>query len=438
MATDLTAGQRSWRWRIFAITWLAYAGFYLCRRNLSVAMPLLVSHLKYSNFQLANVIFGYSVCYAIGQFLAGTLADRFGSRMIVTIGLSIAVLANFFIGFFPFLSALAVLCCLNGLGQATGWPGLIKNTAPWFRHSERGVVMGWWTTNYVLGGFLAMLFVSFAVTERYLGVNWGWRRAFWFPALLLAVVALVYALFARNRPEDVGLAPIVDEETELPAVTVEPSDAVPEPSVTAANGRHPMWGVISDLQIWALAAGCAFSKIPRYSLLYWLPLYMTERLHYSPARAGYTASLYEFVGFGGALIAGYASDKLCHSRRLPVVSIMFWGLGLVFCLHPHMATWGGWAVAASVSMLGIMNYGPDTLLQGAASQDAGAKWGVGVTSGFISAVGSCGQLISPFLVAWVAQRFGWDRLFYWFAGIAFLSGCLLATQWRREASIPPA
>lgn len=431
MATDLTSGQRSWRWRIFAITWLAYAGFYLCRRNLSVAMPLLVSHLKYSNFQLANVIFGYSVCYAVGQFLSGTLADRLGSRLVVTIGLCVAILANLLIGFFPFLTALAVFCCLNGLGQAAGWPGLIKNTAPWFRHSERGVVMGWWTTNYVIGGFLAMLFVSFAVTQRHLGVAWGWRRGFWFPALLLSFVALFYALFTRNRPQDVGLAPIADED-------IVPSAAALQPPAPAATGRHPMWGVISDMQIWALAVGCAFSKIPRYSLLYWLPLYMTEHLRYSPARAGYTASLYEFVGFGGALIAGYASDKLCQSRRLPVVSIMFWGLGVVCCLHPHMASWGGWAVAASVSLLGIMNYGPDTLLQGAASQDAGAKWGVGVTSGFISAVGSCGQLISPFLVAWVAQRFGWDQLFYWFAGISFLAGCLLATQWRREASIRPA
>jgi sugar phosphate permease len=34
---NLSAGQR----RIFAIAWIAYAGFYLCRKNLSVVLPLL-------------------------------------------------------------------------------------------------------------------------------------------------------------------------------------------------------------------------------------------------------------------------------------------------------------------------------------------------------------------------------------------------------------
>jgi sugar phosphate permease len=73
------------------------------------------------------------------------------------------------------------------------------------------------------------------------------------------------------------------------------------------------------------------------------------------------------------------------------------------------------------------------LLQGAASQDAGAKWGVGMASGFISGFGSVGQLFSPFLVAYVAGKYGWDRLFYGFVVIALIGGGLLATQWNTEA-----
>jgi sugar phosphate permease len=85
MSEQLSQAQRSWRWRIFAVTWLAYAGFYLCRKNLSVTMPLLSEDLGYSNLQLANIFFGYSLLYALGQFGFGVLADRFGSRLIVTL-----------------------------------------------------------------------------------------------------------------------------------------------------------------------------------------------------------------------------------------------------------------------------------------------------------------------------------------------------------------
>ena len=79
-----------------------------------------------------------------------------------------------------------------------------------------------------------------------------------------------------------------------------------------------------------------------------------------------------------------------------------------------------------------MNYGPDTLLQGAASQDAGAKWGTGTASGFISGFGSVGQLFSPYLVAWISGKYGWDRLFYGFVVIAVAAGTLLATRWNSE------
>jgi sugar phosphate permease len=426
--TDLTCRQRAWRWRIFFITWIAYAGFYLCRRNFSVAMPILASELHFSNMQLAKVIFGYSLCYSLGQFCFGSLADRFGSRMMVSFGFCIVILANVFIGVYPSLVALTVLSCMNGLGQSAGWPGLVKNIAPWFRHSERGVVMGWWSTNYVIGGFIATVFAVFVLTNHTLAVHWGWRRGFWFPAMLVVAMALVYALWVRNRPEDAGLPPIDDEPLTVSAMPAGDSANLETPRLSA-------WHMLADMQVWALAIGCAFSKIIRYSLLYWLPLYMTEHLHYTPSQAGYTASLYEFVGFGGALAAGYISDKLMHSRRMPVVSIMFWGLGLACWLHPQMAALGPIGVAVSVAVIGIMNYGPDTLLQGASSQDVGAKWGVGKTSGMISGVGSLGQLISPFLVAYVTQKYGWDSLFYWFVAISLFAGALLATQWRREVYV---
>ena len=60
MAGTLTADQRRWRYRIFALTWLGYAGFYLCRKNLSVVMPLMSEDLGYTKLQFAAVISFYS------------------------------------------------------------------------------------------------------------------------------------------------------------------------------------------------------------------------------------------------------------------------------------------------------------------------------------------------------------------------------------------
>ena len=80
--------------------------------------------------------------------------------------------------------------------------------------------------------------------------------------------------------------------------------------------------------------------------------------------------------------------------------MMMWGFGLACWILPELAATGHPGVPEH-RFDGIMNYGPDTLLQGAASQDVGAKWGVGKASGFVNGVSSFGQMFSPYLVAYM-------------------------------------
>jgi sugar phosphate permease len=409
--------------RIFALTWLAYVGFYLCRKNLSVAMPLMSAELHYSNLQLANIVFGYSLLYASGQFVFGVLADRFGSRLIVTSGLLVAVVSNLLLGLAPSLAMMVLFACLNGAGQSAGWPGLVKNMAAWFRPRERGIVMAWWTTNYVVGGFVGTVFATFVVTSPWLVPRCGWHRAFWIPAAALFVITVFYVMLVRNRPSEAGLSEIVNKDGELAAHN----------SATGGSFRTAAaiyLRMLKDGDIWTVAVGALFVKVTRYSFMFWLPLYLTQRLKYSPGEAGYTSSLFELAGFGGALLGGYVSDKLMQSRRAPVAAMMLWGLGLACWVHPKLAANGHLGVALSICWIGIMNYGPDTLLQGAAAQDVGAKWGVGTASGFIDGVSSTGQMFSSYLVAYIVQRYGWDSLFYVFVVLALMGGTILATRWR--------
>jgi len=166
---------------------------------------------------------------------------------------------------------------------------------------------------------------------------------------------------------------------------------------------------------------------------------MTEHLGYGVAEAGYTSAVYELVGFCGALIAGYASDKLMQSRRFPVGAVMMWGLAVVSFLHPTLAAKGRWGNGIGIGLLGIMTYGPDTLMSGAAAQDTGSAQFAATTAGVINGVGSTGQLLSPYVASFVAEKYGWDDLFYLFVIFALIGGGLLATRWNhRSAAAEPA
>ncbi len=411
-----------WKLRIFAVTWLAYGGLYLCRKNLSVLMPVLQSDLAVEKLDLANIVFAYSLAYALGQFVTGMLADRYGARAVVTGGLLLSVGSNLAMGWNPSVLMLFVLGMLNGAGQSAGWPGLVKNMAAWFSPKERGVVMAWWTTNYVLGGFLATLVATYVISNPMPLPGAAWQHGFWIPSLLLLVVTFVFVVFARNRPREAGIAEI--EEHGVDAAAGE------------GGQRGVMLRVLARPAVWITGVTAFLLKVIRYSFLFWLPLYMTEHLHYTAERAGYASSVFELVGFVGALAAGYASDRIFGARRFPVASIMMAGLALVCLVHPYMAGRGLLWNLLGIALIGIMTYGPDTLMQGAASQDAGAGGGEASAAGVICGIASLGQLVSPYFVAVAAERFGWDALFAMFVVVALAGSALTAFFWNFRVALP--
>src|SRR2546421_10277714 len=78
-----------WRWQIFAITYLAYAGFYLTRKSFAVAKIEMgkPSGLGLSTEQMGWIDGAYLAAYAAGQFLWGVCGDRYGTRKVVLAGL---------------------------------------------------------------------------------------------------------------------------------------------------------------------------------------------------------------------------------------------------------------------------------------------------------------------------------------------------------------
>lgn len=433
MGGDLSKEQIKWRYRIFIITWLGYAGFYLCRKNMSIAMPEL-NNLGIDKYQIAQVLTLYSLVYALGQFSSGILSDRFGPRLIVGVGLLVSAFSNVFMGYWANIFVfLMILAGFNGLAQSTGWSGLVKNMSCWFRRKERGVVMAWWGTNYVLGGLIATSIATFCIHDLSYFQEWGWRRGFWIPAILLSIVGVSYILITRNRPRDAGIPTIVTEEDERENGSDSEIPTLPSDDVQA---KTIVREVLSNPSVWLIAVMYFFLKLVRYSFLFWLPMYMIENLGYSGSEAGYTSVVYELIGFFGAIFAGYASDKLFQSRRMPVGAIMLWMLALTFLIHPSLAAWSHLGNAIGIGLIGFFTFGPDTLMTGAGAQDAGTKHGAATAAGFINGVGSLGQMCSAMLVAWVTDQYGWNSLFYLFVVFAFIGGCILSLRWNQQV-LPP-
>src|SRR5262245_17647944 len=87
-AGHVDAGYRRLRRRGFVGIFIGYAGYYLVRTNLALAIPdLLAEHPEYSKAALGTALTGLSVAYGISKFLMGSVSDRSNPKYFLPLGL---------------------------------------------------------------------------------------------------------------------------------------------------------------------------------------------------------------------------------------------------------------------------------------------------------------------------------------------------------------
>ena len=99
MDNHQSSSVKVWRVRIFAVTWLSYAGFYFCRKAFGIVKPVLVEDYGFSNMQLAWCWGTYLTTYMFGQFLSSKLGQRYTCRRMLLGGMALSLFMNILIGF---------------------------------------------------------------------------------------------------------------------------------------------------------------------------------------------------------------------------------------------------------------------------------------------------------------------------------------------------
>ena len=112
---------------------------------------------------------------------------------------------------------------------------------------------------------------------------------------------------------------------------------------------------------------------------------------------------------------------------------MLFGLAIVLFLQPYLSPLGIIPTIISIGLIGFFTYGPDSLMSGAAAMDMGKTHGAALAAGLINGIGSVGQLLSPFAVAYVSQKYGWNALFQLFVFVTLIAAGLLIVKWNYGA-----
>jgi sugar phosphate permease len=194
--------------------------------------------------------------------------------------------------------------------------------------------------------------------------------------------------------------------------------------------------ILTNRKIQVISIAYFFLKMTRYTLLFWLPLYLTSSLGYTQHSADHFASYFELFGFLGPLVAAYALRRWLGERRMVLGAGMLFALAFICLLHPVLAGSGWFGTAVSISLMGILIYGADVLMSAMAVLDAVPDQLHGRAAGFVNGIGSIGQTLSPFLVTIFVWQFGWTKLFDLFVFFALVAGGVCAFGTRLQTDQP--
>jgi len=382
---DLTADHRKWRIRVFTATWLSYVGFYFCRKPFSAAKSAIGNETGWDATTLGNIWAAYLIAYMVGQFLASRMGTWLGPRRNVLLGMGLSVVVTLCMGISLSFPVMAGLVAVNGVAQATGWSGNVGTMAGWFHKLERGRVMGAWSTNFTVGALTSGWVMAWVLGMHGDGEADPWRWCFYTGAGVLAVVWLQFYLFQRNKPEDVGLAPIEDP--------VAPGDA----PVADTGPLHLSRDAWTNLLL--VAGFYFFAKLIRYAMWSWSAYFLEKNYELSGSSANLYSTLFDLAGIPGVFLTGWISDRYFKSKRAGVALIFVLAMMVVTAL---LTQFGGSSVivfSILLTAVGFTLYGPDALLSGAGAMDIGGRRAATFATGVIAGFGAMGPVVQELVIA---------------------------------------
>lgn len=398
-----------WQARTVALLVVGYGGYYLCRSNFSVALPLILEELALAGMpsEVARVRMGAVaslgvLVYAIGKFFSGGLADLLGGRRNFLLGMaaSAALTVLFALGGgFPVFTLAWVA---NRLVQSLGWVGMVKIASRWFSFSTYGTAMGVISLSFLFGDAAAR-----ALMSRLLLAGCGWRGVFFIAAALLFGIFLLSAWLLRESPREIG--------------AVEP-EANPANLFGDSTPRDPYSLLRPFLRSRAFWYVCLLSlgfTLVRETFNTWTPTYFTAVAGLGAAAAAESSALFPLLGGVSVLTLGWLSDKLGRSGRAAIIlaGLLTTALLLLVLAWPGETASAGrsvWLVAA----IGFVMIGPYSYLGGALALDLGGKQGSATAAGIIDGVGYLGGILAGDSFARVSVAIGWSGAFGMLAVVA--------------------
>jgi len=260
--------------------------------------------------------------------------------VMVTLGGLFSCVLNWITSFGTSFWTILLPWAANGYAQSMAWAPGSRMLSNWWPHSERGKAYGAYV--FAAGSSSVLIFILGA---GIVAAQLSWQWVFRLPVLLLAAASVVFWFVARDKPEDVGLAPVEDDQHARPGEAAETS-------------RQRYAHVLKDWRFLLAVLSIGFESFARYGLVIWVPVHLM-----GPSYSGRPLAVWIGVALPvgmafGALVAGYLSDRVFGSNRShPIALFMALAMVVLFLIYKTPVEWFGLGIVL-LFLAGFLVYGP--------------------------------------------------------------------------------
>lgn len=285
------------RWTICALIFFATTVNYLDRQLFSILVPFFEDDLKLGPTDLALINVSFILPYGFAMIFVGRFIDKVGLRRglsatyllwnVASIGHAIVRSLGGFMGF----------RFLLGLGEAGMYPAGVKTMTDWFPRRERALGTGIFNAGANLGAFLAPI-IGVAIAT-----HWNWKICF----VVTGSVGMVWLLFWQalyRPPQD---HPRVSA-AELAHIRSDGEDTAVPIAFAQLFAIKPVYG---------LMIAKALSDAPWWFYLTWMPKFLIDQFHLTPAVMAIAIPIVYVVADVGSIGGGWLSSWLLK-RGVPV------------------------------------------------------------------------------------------------------------------------
>ncbi|NQT05688.1 MAG: MFS transporter [Dehalococcoidia bacterium] len=268
------------------------------------------------------IISAFGVVYGICQLPAGWLADRFGPRILLTIGIVGVGATGLLVGISPNYLILLAGLVLMGIMGGGYHPASTTMISAVVEPGKRGQALGFHMVGGSFSYFLAPLIAAG------IAVAWGWRG----PFIALAIPAMgfgvmLHIILGKRVPTRKTVAEDISVSTEAP----------PAPG----HKRRLITVIVLS----------SFTQALIMSIVSFIPLFLVDTFSTSKETAAASISLVYFMGLWAGPLGGYLSDRF---GRVPIIITVCVMAGIVIYLL-NIAPYG-FGTGAMLVLIGILMY----------------------------------------------------------------------------------